>query len=161
MATCLRALLLIAIIGVINMVTLASAVTITNDMWKIDYSISKVIVSPGEVLDVTVTVDPIVKTYDFRVEIISSPVQLMRDGVWSFKELPGGLKQTNVFQLKIPENARSTTQYQIDLRSEGYRNPPLFDLLGIWRPHKILFWGEDPTTLDSITTQKSIKLTVT
>jgi len=138
----------------------AEALTLANGMWKIDYAVSETSVKAGQILILDVTIEPLVKTYDFRLEVVSSPVRLVSDSVLSFKELPAGIRQATKFQVRIPENALKSTQYQIDLRIEGFKTPPLFDLFGIWRPHKILFWGEDPSILDSRGGLNSIKLTV-
>ena len=139
----------------------ANASSVKNEMWTVEFTTSETNVKPGQVVDLTVRISPSVKTYDFRLEVLSSPTKIIADSSLIYWELEAGLHQSHVFKLKIPEDASKGIMFQIDVRIEGYKNPPLFALLW-WRPHKILWFGEDPTILDSRDyPMSSIKLTVT
>jgi len=140
---------------------LANCILIERTDWSVQYSISGTTAGKGQVLDLTVTVTAKAKFYDPKLEIISSPVQLLRESSYTWREMEAGLPQSQVFKIRIPEDAMKGTKYQIDIKIEFYRNPPLFDLWG-WRPHRIWFMGEDPEVLDTrlLGTSYSIVVTV-
>jgi len=127
---------------------LAHSISVETEDWSVQYSLSGTTAGIGQVLDLTITITAKGKFYDVKLEIISNPIQLLRESSVTWREMQAKLPQPKIFKPKIPEDAMKGAKYQIDVKIEFYRTPPLFDLWG-WRPHKIWFFGEDPEVLDT------------
>ncbi len=146
--------------------------TLNSNFWTVQYTISDVNVAPGQVLTLDITFTAKVTIYDFSLQVVSNPASLVADGVWTFPtpndEILPDLSQPHTFQVNIPSNAATGTQYQLDLQLQGYNDTAKFPFvnwgwLGFYSYRGFFFLMEKPEyTQDTNTTLgQSIVLTVT
>ena len=113
---------------------------LNSNFWTVEYKISDVLAKRGQRITLDVTFTAKVTIYDFSLKVLSNPVSLVPDDVWTFPthEIGKGLPQLHTFNVNIPDDAATGTKYQLDLQLRGYNDAAKVDwnLFGF----QILYW---------------------
>jgi len=118
--------------------------TLPYGAWNIHYTISDAHVTPGQAVNLDITLTPNVVVYDFRLQATSTPdSSLVTDNVWRFQEIKAGEQQSHTFVVKIPANEAPGT-YNIDLRIQGYNDTAYLEWYPYWSCRGSLCFGETP-----------------
>ena len=145
--------------------------TLNSNFWTVQYMISDVNVVPGQVLTLYVTFTAKVTIYDFSLQVLSNPASLVIGSVWTFPtsngEILPDLSEPHTFQVNIPSNAATGTEYQLDLQLQGYNDTAKFpyvdwDGIGFHSYRGFFFLKESPeyTQVTNATLGQSIVISV-
>jgi hypothetical protein len=107
-----------------------STLTLRYAAWNIDYTISAVNVTPGEAVNLDITLTPNLEVYDLRLQATSTPDSSLLTDHWGFQDIKPGEVQHHTFTVRIPASAARGTTYHIDLLIQGYNDTAFLE----WYP---------------------------